>query len=100
MTLTAQHALELVTPAVANPILLSEAKAQLRVEHNDDDVIIARLINAYLFLERDTGHFRPAVIYFLRRRSTRLGLSSFGGRLLLRPGLVGRPFVDVRNLFH
>jgi len=45
MTLTAQHALELVTPAVANPILLSEAKAQLRVEHNDDDVIIARLIN-------------------------------------------------------
>lgn len=43
--LSPQHSLELVTAPVALPISLAEAKSQLRVEHNDDDTIISRLIS-------------------------------------------------------
>jgi len=55
MTLTAQHALELVTPPLAQPISLAEAKSQLRVEHNDDDTIISRLIGVAVAYVDATG---------------------------------------------
>lgn len=44
MNLTAQFALELVTAPSALPLSLAEAKAQMRVEHSDDDALINRLI--------------------------------------------------------
>ena len=46
MTLSAQYALELVTAPATSPVTLVEAKAQMRVEHTDDDTIIQRLIDA------------------------------------------------------
>lgn len=55
MTLTAQHALELVTPPLAQPISLAEAKSQLRVEHTDDDTIISRLIGVAVAYVDATG---------------------------------------------
>lgn len=39
------HQLELVTAPAALPITLAEVKAQLRIEHDDDDVYINRLID-------------------------------------------------------
>jgi uncharacterized phiE125 gp8 family phage protein len=36
--------LELVTAPVTEPLSLSEAKAQLRLEHNDDDALVQSLI--------------------------------------------------------
>ena len=39
------HQLELVTAPAALPITLAEAKAQLRIEHDDDDAYINRLID-------------------------------------------------------
>ena len=56
MTLTAQHALELVTPPLAQPVSLAEAKSQLRVEHNDDDTIISRLIGVAVAYVDATGY--------------------------------------------
>ena len=44
--LSPQHALSRVTSPAASPITLAEAKAQMRVEHDDDDAIIQRLIDA------------------------------------------------------
>ncbi len=39
-------ALALLTPPIAEPLTLSEAKSYLRVSHNDDDGLIAELIIA------------------------------------------------------
>jgi len=44
--LSPQHALSRVIAPSALPITLAEVKAQMRVEHEDDDVIIQRLIEA------------------------------------------------------
>jgi len=43
--LSPQFALELITSPATSPISLVEAKAQMRVEHGDDDAIIQRLID-------------------------------------------------------
>lgn len=43
--LSSQFALELITPPAVSPVTLGEAKAQMRVEHSDDDEIIQRFIS-------------------------------------------------------
>jgi hypothetical protein len=46
--LSPQFSLVRVTAPAALPISVAEAKAQMRVEGNDDDTIIERLVNAAL----------------------------------------------------
>ncbi len=43
-TLACHHALELVEAPAITPITLSEVKDQLRVDHDDDDALLERLI--------------------------------------------------------
>jgi uncharacterized phiE125 gp8 family phage protein len=46
----------LITPPAAEPLTLAEAKAWLRVEHDDDDAVIAPLIaGARSLVERETS---------------------------------------------
>ena len=60
--LACHHALEIVDPPARLPISLSEVKAQLRVEHSDDDVIIARLINVAVAYTDVRGALGQAMI--------------------------------------
>ena len=43
--LSLQHRFELITAPAAEPITVTDAKKQMRIEHSDDDALIARLIN-------------------------------------------------------
>lgn len=60
--LSPQHALSLVTAPAASPLTLAEAKAQMRVEHTDDDTIIQRLIDAAVAFVDVTGALGKAMI--------------------------------------
>ena len=43
--LSLQHRFELITPPDVLPISVGFAKKHMRVEHSDDDALVARLIN-------------------------------------------------------
>ena len=43
--LSLQHRFELITAPAAEPITVTDTKKHMRVEHSDDDALIARLIN-------------------------------------------------------
>ena len=40
-----QHRFQIVSAPAVEPITVSEAKAHMRIEHSDDDALIARLID-------------------------------------------------------
>jgi len=61
-TLPLQHRIELVTAPTAEPLTLTEVKSQLRVEHNDDDGLIARLIQTAIDYVDVTGTLGKAMI--------------------------------------
>lgn len=57
--LACHDALELLEAPATTPVTLTEVKAQLRVEHTDDDTLINRLINvavAYTDVKGALGH--------------------------------------------
>ena len=43
--LSLQHRFGLITAPAAEPITVTDTKKHMRVEHSDDDALIARLIN-------------------------------------------------------
>lgn len=55
-------ALQLLQAPAATPVSLAEAKAQLRVEHPDDDVVINRLINTAVAYTDGKGVLGHAMI--------------------------------------
>jgi|14BtaG_2_1085337.scaffolds.fasta_scaffold22498_4 uncharacterized phiE125 gp8 family phage protein len=61
-TLSLQHRIELVSGPATEPLTLSEVKTQLRVEHNDEDALIARLIQAAIDYVDVTGTLGKAMI--------------------------------------
>ena len=60
--LLTHHALEIVDAPATKPITLAEVKAQLRVEHSDDDVIIQRLIDVVVAYTDVRGALGQAMI--------------------------------------
>lgn len=56
------QSLELVTPAATTAITLAEAKAQMRVETDDDDALITRLIAAAIAFTDAQGSLGKAII--------------------------------------
>jgi phage conserved hypothetical protein, phiE125 gp8 family len=60
--LSCQHSLELIDAPAVEPITLAEAKAQMRVEHTDDDTIIERLIDVAISYTDVTGALGKAMI--------------------------------------
>ena len=43
--LSLQHRFELITAPAAEPVSVTDAKKQMRIEQSDDDALITRLIN-------------------------------------------------------
>lgn len=62
MNLPLQHRLELVTAPVIEPVTISECKQHMRIEHSDDDQIIAALINVAVKYLDVTGMLGKAMI--------------------------------------
>jgi uncharacterized phiE125 gp8 family phage protein len=60
--LLSHHSLELVDAPLVNPISLSEVKEQLRVEHDDDDAMLTRLIDVAIAYTDVRGALGQAMI--------------------------------------
>lgn len=60
--LVCHHTLELVDAPATTPIALAEVKAQLRVEHSDDDTLLTRLINVAVAYTDVKGALGQAMI--------------------------------------
>lgn len=60
--LACHHTLELVDAPLTTPVTLDEVKAQLRVEHTDDDALITRLINVAVAYTDVKGALGQAMI--------------------------------------
>ena len=57
-----QHRFELITAPAAEPITVTDAKKQMRIEHSDDDALIARLINVAIGFVDVRGALGKAMI--------------------------------------
>ena len=60
--LSCHHSLELVDAPLITPITIEEVKAQLRVEHDDDDTILTRLIDVAVAYTDVRGALGQAMI--------------------------------------
>ena len=60
--LSLQHRFELITAPAAEPITVTDAKKQMRIEHSDDDALIARLINVAIGFVDVRGALGKAMI--------------------------------------
>jgi len=60
--LSCHHSLELVDAPLITPITIEEVKAQLRVEHDDDDTILTRLIDVAVTYTDVRGALGQAMI--------------------------------------
>ena len=60
--LSLQYRFQLVTTPAAEPITVSDAKKQMRIEHSDDVALIARLINTAIAFVDVRGALGKAMI--------------------------------------
>jgi uncharacterized phiE125 gp8 family phage protein len=60
--LSCANSLELVDPPVKEPIALNEVKSQLRVDFNDDDALISRIMSAAVAFTDAKGALGKAMI--------------------------------------
>ena len=60
--LSLQHRFELITAPAAEPVTVTDAKKKMRIEHSDDDALIARLINVAIGFVDVRGALGKAMI--------------------------------------
>lgn len=86
-TLPLQHRIELVTAPARQPITIAECKAQMRVEHSDDDLIINRFIDTAIAAVDVTGALGKAMI-----------TQTWGEWFAPNPGVIGLSLGPVQSV--